>query len=328
MRIVLIPDRPNWAWHYMAIGLTRYAPPQYECHIVWPGEHDGRTVDQWDAILQFSWAEANTRVDPRLVTLVASSGCEFTPWKTMLNKQKPAPNGEDWRASVSSRISNQWTAGTLLPRFDGIIAVNPHLQNIASRYNPHVRYMPSAVDTEFWERADHKPFGTKLRVGWVGQYDPAKPDPKGYEWILTPLMARCENFCDFCLVTNNADTAHTVYQMRMFYQEIDVLICTSISEGTPMPALEAMSCGRPVISTSVGDMPMSIVEGWNGGLIGEYSDAGSAAVVINNLESWLRCLEADRDYLAEIGHNAADRMRKTRCWSYWAKNWLQYVAGE
>jgi glycosyltransferase involved in cell wall biosynthesis len=52
--------------------------------------------------------------------------------------------------------------------------------------------------------------------------------------------------------------------MPLFYHGIDFYLNTSWHEGTPNPALEAASCGVPVISTRVGNMPDLIVEGENG----------------------------------------------------------------
>jgi hypothetical protein len=40
--------------------------------------------------------------------------------------------------------------------------------------------------------------------------------------------------------------------MHKFYESIDLLICTSLTEGGPLPVFEAIACGVPVISTDVG----------------------------------------------------------------------------
>jgi glycosyltransferase involved in cell wall biosynthesis len=47
----------------------------------------------------------------------------------------------------------------------------------------------------------------------------------------------------------------TYLTMPQFYREIDVLICASISEGTPTPVLEAAAMGKTWISTNVGVIP-------------------------------------------------------------------------
>lgn len=48
------------------------------------------------------------------------------------------------------------------------------------------------------------------------------------------------------------------------YTKASIYICASMWEGTPNPALEAMMCGLPVISTRVGNMPEIIIDGYNG----------------------------------------------------------------
>ena len=44
-------------------------------------------------------------------------------------------------------------------------------------------------------------------------------------------------------------------EMPAWYHEIDIYVCTSRAEGTPLPLLEAMASGKIVITTSVGIVP-------------------------------------------------------------------------
>ena len=52
--------------------------------------------------------------------------------------------------------------------------------------------------------------------------------------------------------------------VKNFYNKIDYYICVSWHEGTPNPCLEALSCGIPVITTKVGNMPEVIENNKNG----------------------------------------------------------------
>jgi glycosyltransferase involved in cell wall biosynthesis len=40
--------------------------------------------------------------------------------------------------------------------------------------------------------------------------------------------------------------------MQEFYDSVDILICTSSTEGGPLGVFEAIACGVPAISTNVG----------------------------------------------------------------------------
>jgi glycosyltransferase involved in cell wall biosynthesis len=66
------------------------------------------------------------------------------------------------------------------------------------------------------------------------------------------------------VLNTNLQFIGPVADIRIAYQEGDILLLTSDHEGTPNVVLEAMSCGLPVISTKVGDVPDLIENGING----------------------------------------------------------------
>jgi glycosyltransferase involved in cell wall biosynthesis len=55
--------------------------------------------------------------------------------------------------------------------------------------------------------------------------------------------------------------------MGKFYSNGHIYLNFSSSEGTPMPLLEAMACGRPVITTNVGISEEVVSHGENGWVI-------------------------------------------------------------
>jgi glycosyltransferase involved in cell wall biosynthesis len=63
------------------------------------------------------------------------------------------------------------------------------------------------------------------------------------------------------------------------YHQSSVYICASEFEGTPNPALEALSCGLPVISTRVGNMPEILIDGVNGYLVDRSVESIARALI-------------------------------------------------
>jgi glycosyltransferase involved in cell wall biosynthesis len=80
----------------------------------------------------------------------------------------------------------------------------------------------------------------------------------------------------------------------------DLLLITSYTEGLPMSMLEAMSCGIPVMSTSVGEIP-NILKQSNGGWIADSVDA--IVKEIENLTKNQRKLKVAGDYAYNFSKN-------------------------
>jgi glycosyltransferase involved in cell wall biosynthesis len=66
------------------------------------------------------------------------------------------------------------------------------------------------------------------------------------------------------------------------YSDIDVAVCCSRNEGTPVSLIEACAAGRAVIGTRVGGMPDIITPGVNGLLV-PSGDAGALAAAMSEL---------------------------------------------
>lgn len=328
-RIALVVDRIGWAWHSMALGLQKYSPSWCECDVYTQDKMDDVAAEEYDAVLWFSWSSANTRIRQRLVSVVASHSIEHTPWKSTLEKRHPDESDETWAACVASRLANHWTTIKRLPAFSGLIAVTPSLLQATARIADikQATYLPAGIDPELWPCAPPRLTGGRLRVGWCGQYDERKPDPKGVRWILRPLMERVGQEVEWVVNMRDAEHALTQVQMRQWYRDIDVLLVTSICEGTPMPLLEAMCSGRPVLATSVGDAPQMVDTGKTGVLLDGYDDQQSAESVIGLAGYWIRRLSQERRFAAQMGVAASSLVRERRSWEDLAPAWLSFVSG-
>jgi glycosyltransferase involved in cell wall biosynthesis len=65
-------------------------------------------------------------------------------------------------------------------------------------------------------------------------------------------------------------------QIRQLYAQCDVWLCGSRREGFHLPALEAMACRCPVVSTRMGG-PMDLIEEGKNGFLADVEDAAALA---------------------------------------------------
>ena len=93
---------------------------------------------------------------------------------------------------------------------------------------------------------------------------------------------------------NHSVTFHgAVLEEQAIYQNKDLLLINSTTEGLPMTLLEAMARGIPAISTAVGEIP-NVIENQCNGIV--YS--------LNDLAEWqkqLTIVDSDRTKLQEMG---------------------------
>lgn len=93
-------------------------------------------------------------------------------------------------------------------------------------------------------------------------------------------------------------------ELRSFYASCDLWLTASRSEGFNLPAMEAMACRTPVVSTNTGWPAEAIKSGWNGVLVGiEDVDAlaeGAEWILSRSDDAW-RELSANAHATATAG---------------------------
>lgn len=97
----------------------------------------------------------------------------------------------------------------------------------------------------------------------------------------------------------------------MLYSSIDLLMQTSLIEGTPICLLEAMAYGKPVVATSVGGVPDVIDDGVNGFLAPANDSARLAALAIELLN--------DDGLRRKVGEKAAQSVLLRHSPDVWAR---------
>jgi glycosyltransferase involved in cell wall biosynthesis len=173
----------------------------------------------------------------------------------------------------------------------------------ARRRVRHVRKLPLGVDRARFFRAERKTESTSLRVVHVGTLTPVKDQlTLLHAFALLrqqrsdarlavigdgPLRAMLDDQARRLAVADAVDFVGAVDhgQLAAHYQRADVFALSSCYEAQGMVALEALSCGVPVVGTSVGVVPE----------IGQPVPVGDAHALANAL-AWSRasaCLPAE-----------------------------------
>jgi len=158
-------------------------------------------------------------------------------------------------------------------------------------------FAPMGIDTDFFQNnklVKHQ----KLVVGWAGNPDHIYgKDHKGFYDVLVPIIRKTSNKYFFRIATNNIGDSNIVAELKRynnvellnvtyddmveFYNSLDVVLICSQSECVSSVMVEAISCGRPVITSPVGYHKNVIIDGVNGKIINNRS----------NIEEYINALD-------------------------------------
>lgn len=143
--------------------------------------------------------------------------------------------------------------------------VSRRLYETFEHFVPSLKYVTHGVDTRFfcpWKKAGNNP---SLRVGWAGN---RKSPAKGFETYIKPL----ESIPNVELVyVGYSDKKLDRQNMKKWYNEIDVYVCSSASEGNNNPLMEAAAMERGIITTDNGTVP-------------EYLTHGKSAIIVERTQ--------------------------------------------
>lgn len=127
----------------------------------------------------------------------------------------------------------------------GAVSRQIHGMLMREEHAKRVLYTPASARRSRFRRGGLRGIRT---LGWVGMPNSEQNfgiDAKRFG-MFREIAARTG------LQVRVSHQAYTYDTMQEFYDGIDLLVCTSISEGGPLGPFEAIACGVPAISTDVG----------------------------------------------------------------------------
>ncbi len=183
------------------------------------------------------------------------------------------------------------------------------LQNIALTQN--------GVDTDLF--TPMRPINTNrkspLILGFSGSTTLQKHDRlKGYSEFILPLN-EIPNV-EVRALGGRGEQQVKREAMPKLYNQIDLYVCASTSEGYSQSVLEASSCGRGLISTKVGGCEDLIIENINGYFIKRD---------LLDIKKRIIKLEANRPLVKQLGENNREIVLTKYSWNIRVKEWLKFI---
>jgi len=301
--ILLVVDKPNWAYDHMANFIINELSDKYNFHKLIAEYHlkvDRQSIHYkikrpyrylkslWDEsfdknieydILVYLWWFIPEMIDMKISTKHELRGIfteSFPPGRTI-----------DFKGNVSEFID------ACIKPAHGIIAGNRNIFDFYQPYDFPVHYSTGATNTTPGNFSFNKVKreDEQLRVCWTG--NPNRNFKGFYEFVEPAVKLAQKQRPNIVLVTRFSGPLDTLPE---FYSTVDVMLNASIGDAGPGFIIDAGGCGIPTISTNLG-FATEIIEDKVNGMIVERN--------IEHMAEKLIDLHDDRVLLKTMSENIA-----------------------
>lgn len=271
-KIALIIDTEGWAFDNIAHQLKNNLT-EFDIDII-PGRiFEGNMIklflfgEDYD-LMHFLWRGYLTLIDrAEMHNYIEALGMSFEKFKQkyILNKNITFSvcdelylfGDDEWRTEETMKYGKEY------------FVTSKRLYNIYQQFSKKPQMViHDGVDLQKYipENLDRFKNIETVRIGWTGNSkfkdSEGDSDMKGVEGIIKPAIEELQRE-GYSVELNLADRNIKMIpqeEMPKFYNSIDLYVCASKTEGTPLPIIEAMAMGVPVISTDVGIVSEAVGE--------------------------------------------------------------------
>ena len=314
-KICLVADVPNWAFDIISHNLKEKLAHKYDIRIVY---YDAKK----ESDVFYEFLEENNDCD--LIHFFWRK--VLLQFETDVFKNKVEASGKNYDEYVEKMVSKISTGAYdfLGLTGEGVEDFINALNNYCSNYcvtskklydeykNKNEFRNPTAIvhdicnfdrfnplNLERFENEDRE-----LVIGWVGNSMRTVDgiDLKGFHTIIKPVVQELKED-GYKIKEHYADRNEkwrSPAEMPEYYSEIDLCMCTSIHEGTPLPVLEAMSCGVPIITTDVGIVREALGEKQKKFIIGDREIGKNDEKIKQELKSKIIEIYNNKNLLKEL----------------------------
>jgi teichuronic acid biosynthesis glycosyltransferase TuaC len=157
-------------------------------------------------------------------------------------------SGELYRKKgLFNHLAQRSITMAILKYTNKIIVLNDDMLTLLDQYRQKLVKLPCGTDLNFFKEGKKSRPQNELILGFPGNKVRKEKNYKLFQEIIAELSKtlkiRVVEFHNFTRI----EVLHNL-------QNVDVLVMTSLVEGSPQIIKEAMACNKPVVSTNVGDI--------------------------------------------------------------------------
>jgi len=252
-KVLFIVDAPNWAHDFKTDQIMEKLDHKYLFRKIYQKEVVEEDLELADIIVVYYWMQFGElhKFD-----------------KYLLNKKVLCGICSNWETNnirVMDEIINKYACGVFVNN-------NFLFKEFKDYYKVPVFYTPNGVDTDlFADKKRSNKIKQTYKIGWAGSATNQGRAHRGLDLIIEAVNKLKQRYPIELITATREIKWRSQKEMVDFYNDLDVYVCASESEGTPNTALEAASCHVPVVTTYVGNMPEFIIEGVNGFFTRRYA---------------------------------------------------------
>lgn len=311
-RILLIADKPNWAYDSIAKCIVKYNKSDLIIDIDYikkPIKKLKNNHKNYDLIFILGWQLLAHIENNKIIEDI-----------TYINKNK---------ILTGIHSHHSWDNRKTLPNFDieppkdlinflntikGVNCVSKKLYNIFSKAGLDKIFLTeNGVDSEIFIQKYNFYENDKFNIGFSGNAN-NHDWRKGFSEFIIPA-SEIENV-NLVYASNLGDNLINLNEMPKFYNKLDAYICASSSEGFSLSVLEASATGIPVISTKVGGCEDLIQDDYNGFLVDRD---------VNAIKEKIQFLKENPKINIDMGKNNRKTIEKYWSWETKVEAWINFI---
>lgn len=188
-------------------------------------------------------------------------------------------HGGDIQADQGKTIQ-VWFTKRILRKSNIAITLNTKMDEIAKKYIHKTEIIPCSVNTDIF----YPPEIPQKTISKEKQLIIFPSDKKRFiknyplfEQTISILKKKYNLQCNTSEIKNMSRT-----KVAELYRKANLMILTSISEGSPQVIKEAMACNLPIVSTNVGDVSF-LLENVSNSVVSQNMDANELAYLANKV---------------------------------------------